>query len=165
MYDWMNLKKTTSVRLLIQFVSSSSCYNCGGLDHHAKECGLPPQPKKCHYCQSASHMVAHCPHKSPSATQGRCSLEPPSTSSVQSSSPQRSSHTSQDSSNLSKASSSPTPKAASSQRKKRKKWVALSAHQSFRLPRFIQFLIMRILLDLPYLRPMSKGQVDISGSL
>ena len=41
----------------------SSCYNCGGLDHHAKECGLPPQPKKCHYCQSITHMVAQCPHK------------------------------------------------------------------------------------------------------
>ncbi|XP_045070280.1 protein lin-28 homolog B-like [Coregonus clupeaformis] len=41
------------------------CYNCGGLDHHAKECGLPPQPKKCHYCQSATHMVAHCPHRPP----------------------------------------------------------------------------------------------------
>lgn len=40
-----------------------SCYNCGGLDHHAKECGLPPQPKKCHYCQSITHMVAQCPHK------------------------------------------------------------------------------------------------------
>ncbi|CAL8317930.1 unnamed protein product [Merluccius merluccius] len=39
------------------------CYNCGGLDHHAKECGLPPQPKKCHYCQSIAHMVALCPHK------------------------------------------------------------------------------------------------------
>lgn len=111
-------------RLLIQIVFSSSCYNCGGLDHHAKECGLPPQPKKCHYCQSASHMVAHCPHKSPLATQGRFSLEPPSSSSVQSPSPQRVLHTSQDSSTLSKASSSPkepTAKAASSQRKKRKK--------------------------------------------
>lgn len=41
----------------------SSCYNCGGLDHHAKECGLPPQPKKCHYCQSITHMVAQCPQK------------------------------------------------------------------------------------------------------
>ncbi|KAK6297163.1 hypothetical protein J4Q44_G00317460 [Coregonus suidteri] len=39
------------------------CYNCGGLDHHAKECGLPPQPKKCHYCQSIMHMVAQCPQK------------------------------------------------------------------------------------------------------
>ncbi|XP_066515255.1 protein lin-28 homolog B isoform X2 [Hoplias malabaricus] len=48
------------------------CYNCGGLDHHAKECGLPPQPKKCHYCQSVMHMVAQCPHKgalSPSSSQ------------------------------------------------------------------------------------------------
>uniref|UniRef100_A0A8D0KTY3 Lin-28 homolog A n=1 Tax=Strix occidentalis caurina TaxID=311401 RepID=A0A8D0KTY3_STROC len=39
------------------------CYNCGGLDHHAKECKLPPQPKKCHFCQSISHMVANCPAK------------------------------------------------------------------------------------------------------
>ncbi|NXU81408.1 LN28A protein, partial [Oreotrochilus melanogaster] len=39
------------------------CYNCGGLDHHAKECKLPPQPKKCHFCQSISHMVANCPSK------------------------------------------------------------------------------------------------------
>uniref|UniRef100_A0A3P8YIP9 Uncharacterized protein n=1 Tax=Esox lucius TaxID=8010 RepID=A0A3P8YIP9_ESOLU len=39
------------------------CYNCGGLDHHAKECGMPPQPKKCHYCQSIAHMVAQCPHR------------------------------------------------------------------------------------------------------
>ncbi|XP_058855940.1 protein lin-28 homolog A isoform X2 [Acipenser ruthenus] len=39
------------------------CYNCGGLDHHAKECKLPPQPKKCHFCQSITHMVANCPIK------------------------------------------------------------------------------------------------------
>ncbi|KAI5094459.1 protein lin-28-like B, partial [Silurus meridionalis] len=48
------------------------CYNCGGLDHHAKECSLPPQPKKCHYCQSVTHMVAQCPHRgaaSPSSSQ------------------------------------------------------------------------------------------------
>uniref|UniRef100_A0A8C5T4B3 Protein lin-28 homolog A n=1 Tax=Malurus cyaneus samueli TaxID=2593467 RepID=A0A8C5T4B3_9PASS len=41
--------------------SLQKCYNCGGLDHHAKECKLPPQPKKCHFCQSISHMVANCP--------------------------------------------------------------------------------------------------------
>lgn len=28
------------------------CYNCGGLEHHTKECKLPPRPKKCHFCQS-----------------------------------------------------------------------------------------------------------------
>ncbi|XP_004394761.1 protein lin-28 homolog A [Callorhinus ursinus] len=43
------------------------CYNCGGLDHHAKECKLPPQPKKCHFCQSISHMVASCPLKAQQA--------------------------------------------------------------------------------------------------
>ncbi|XP_037541810.1 protein lin-28 homolog B [Nematolebias whitei] len=46
------------------------CYNCGGLDHHAKECGLPPQPKKCHYCQSITHMVAQCPHKALTPSSG-----------------------------------------------------------------------------------------------
>ncbi|CAD7673391.1 unnamed protein product [Nyctereutes procyonoides] len=29
------------------------CYNCG----------LPPQPKKCHFCQGISLMVASCPLK------------------------------------------------------------------------------------------------------
>ncbi|TNM94877.1 protein lin-28 homolog B isoform X2 [Takifugu rubripes] len=53
------------------------CYNCGGLDHHAKECGLPPQPKKCHYCQSITHMVAQCPHK---ALAPGSQDQPPSTS-------------------------------------------------------------------------------------
>ncbi|XP_049979895.1 protein lin-28 homolog B [Alexandromys fortis] len=55
------------------------CYNCGGLDHHAKECSLPPQPKKCHYCQSIMHMVANCPHRiiaqSPASAQGRQETE------------------------------------------------------------------------------------------
>nr|XP_042117924.1 protein lin-28 homolog B isoform X3 [Peromyscus maniculatus bairdii] len=55
------------------------CYNCGGLDHHAKECSLPPQPKKCHYCQSIMHMVANCPHRIlaqlPPSSQGRQEAE------------------------------------------------------------------------------------------
>uniref|UniRef100_A0A8C7CTX8 Lin-28 homolog B (C. elegans) n=1 Tax=Oncorhynchus kisutch TaxID=8019 RepID=A0A8C7CTX8_ONCKI len=56
------------------------CYNCGGLDHHAKECGLPPQPKKCHYCQSIRHMVAQCPHKVLAAPTGFQDPLHPSTS-------------------------------------------------------------------------------------
>ncbi|XP_060725995.1 protein lin-28 homolog A isoform X1 [Tachysurus vachellii] len=55
------------------------CYNCGGLDHHAKECKLPPQPKKCHFCQCVSHMVANCPAKaqqsSPSSQETPFSLK------------------------------------------------------------------------------------------
>ncbi|XP_061632741.1 protein lin-28 homolog A [Phyllopteryx taeniolatus] len=46
------------------------CYNCGGLDHHAKECKLPPQPKKCHFCQSIDHMVANCPIKAQQPSPG-----------------------------------------------------------------------------------------------
>ncbi|XP_062302118.1 protein lin-28 homolog A-like [Osmerus eperlanus] len=46
------------------------CYNCGGPDHHAKECQLPPQPKKCHFCQSTSHMVANCPIKAQQSSPG-----------------------------------------------------------------------------------------------
>ncbi|KAJ4928231.1 hypothetical protein JOQ06_016025 [Pogonophryne albipinna] len=37
------------------------CYNCGALGHHAKQCQLPPQPKKCHICQRLNHMVSSCP--------------------------------------------------------------------------------------------------------
>ncbi|KAJ3598486.1 hypothetical protein NHX12_001997 [Muraenolepis orangiensis] len=48
----------------------SKSYNCGGLDHHAKECKLPPQPKKCHFCQSIEHMVANCPIKPQQSSPG-----------------------------------------------------------------------------------------------
>lgn len=42
-------------------------YNCGDRDHHAKESKLPPQPKKCHFCHSSSHMVAPCTLKAQQA--------------------------------------------------------------------------------------------------
>ncbi|KAI9524023.1 hypothetical protein NQZ68_020984 [Dissostichus eleginoides] len=50
--------------------SGTECYNCGDLDHHAKECKLPPQPKKCHFCQSIDHMVANCPIKALQSSPG-----------------------------------------------------------------------------------------------
>jgi len=37
--------------------------NCGGLDHYAQECSLPPLPKKGHGCQSIMDVVSDCPHK------------------------------------------------------------------------------------------------------
>ncbi|TKC40326.1 hypothetical protein EI555_017604 [Monodon monoceros] len=43
------------------------CYNCAGLGHHAKECKRPPQPKKCHFCQSINHTVASRPLKAQQA--------------------------------------------------------------------------------------------------
>ncbi|XP_051991275.1 protein lin-28 homolog A-like [Xyrauchen texanus] len=46
------------------------CFNCGVPNHHAKECQLPPQPKKCHFCQSISHMVANCPIKAQQLSPG-----------------------------------------------------------------------------------------------
>uniref|UniRef100_A0A2K5JTE5 CSD domain-containing protein n=1 Tax=Colobus angolensis palliatus TaxID=336983 RepID=A0A2K5JTE5_COLAP len=44
--------------------SDVRCCNCGGLDHH---------PKECHFCQSISHMVASCPLKAQqgSSAQGK----------------------------------------------------------------------------------------------
>lgn len=61
------IKSTHSISI---FLPSRRCYNCGGLDHHAKECKLPPQPKKCHFCQSIDHMVANCPIKAQQSSPG-----------------------------------------------------------------------------------------------
>ena len=41
--------------------------HAGGLAQRAKKCKLPPQPKKCHFCQRMSHMVASCPLKAQQA--------------------------------------------------------------------------------------------------
>lgn len=64
------MKSFKSFIFFLFFFTLCSCYNCGGLDHHAKECDLPPQPKKCHYCQSITHMVAHCPHRALTPSSG-----------------------------------------------------------------------------------------------
>lgn len=39
------------------------CYNCDERGHHAKECKLPPLPKRCHHCKSVDHLVACCTTK------------------------------------------------------------------------------------------------------
>lgn len=73
MNKWMRvsslkgLQTSSHVSLTFTILSCARCYNCGGLDHHAKECKLPPQPKKCHFCQSINHMVASCPLKAQQA--------------------------------------------------------------------------------------------------
>ncbi|XP_062858010.1 protein lin-28 homolog B [Trichomycterus rosablanca] len=67
------------------------CYNCGGLDHHAKECSLPPQPKKCHYCQSVAHMVAQCPHRGAPSSSSSQDPHPPRDERAHSSSPEEAS--------------------------------------------------------------------------
>ncbi|KAL2084993.1 hypothetical protein ACEWY4_020511 [Coilia grayii] len=115
------------------------CYNCGGLDHHAKECSLPPQPKKCHYCQSMTHMVAQCPHRvsvpvptaaATATTQGLSSTDPhgPTTSSTNRISPPHASSSrtspqeSTSSPSNSKSSSSPeegAPRGAAARRRRR----------------------------------------------
>lgn len=38
------------------------CYNCGEFANHlAAKCTLGPQPKRCHHCKSADHLIADCP--------------------------------------------------------------------------------------------------------
>ncbi|GAB0100722.1 Protein lin-28 homolog [Sergentomyia squamirostris] len=45
------------------------CYNCGEFANHiAAKCVLGPQPKKCHHCKSADHLIADCPDKSTTAS-------------------------------------------------------------------------------------------------
>ncbi|KAK6621006.1 hypothetical protein RUM43_011309 [Polyplax serrata] len=40
------------------------CYNCGAFANHiAAKCSMEPQPKRCHFCQSESHLVADCPQR------------------------------------------------------------------------------------------------------
>lgn len=74
MYDFVHslllLRLTPCLTSLLSVHCLSRCYNCGGLDHHAKECKLPPQPKKCHFCQSVAHMVAQCPLKAQQSSPG-----------------------------------------------------------------------------------------------
>lgn len=62
--------KHTVHAIYVLLCSFCRCYNCGDLDHHAKECKLPPQPKKCHFCQSIDHMVANCPIKAQQSSPG-----------------------------------------------------------------------------------------------
>ncbi|KAG7261131.1 hypothetical protein CRUP_002421 [Coryphaenoides rupestris] len=59
------------------------CYNCGEPDHHAKECQLPPQPKKCHFCQSFAHMVASCPLKAQQVLVGPQGAEAPQSAALE----------------------------------------------------------------------------------
>lgn len=38
------------------------CYNCGEFANHiAAKCTMGPQPKRCHQCKSADHLIADCP--------------------------------------------------------------------------------------------------------
>ena len=40
------------------------CYNCGDFGTHvAAKCSQGPQPKKCHHCKSADHLIAECPKR------------------------------------------------------------------------------------------------------
>ncbi|KAG8189650.1 hypothetical protein JTE90_018499 [Oedothorax gibbosus] len=40
------------------------CYNCGEFANHiAAKCSMGPQPKRCHSCKSADHLIADCPAK------------------------------------------------------------------------------------------------------
>ncbi|KFM83491.1 Protein lin-28-like protein, partial [Stegodyphus mimosarum] len=40
------------------------CYNCGEFANHiAAKCTLGPQPKRCHHCKSADHLIADCPQR------------------------------------------------------------------------------------------------------
>ena len=43
--------------------STFKCWNCGKDDHYARDCPLPPQPKKCFNCGSKDHLQADCPKR------------------------------------------------------------------------------------------------------
>ncbi|XP_068142272.1 protein lin-28 homolog [Drosophila tropicalis] len=54
------------------------CYNCGEFANHiASECGLGPQPKRCHRCRSEDHLHADCPHRNVTQTSQRLGSKSP----------------------------------------------------------------------------------------
>ncbi|KAI1286761.1 Protein lin-28 -like protein [Halotydeus destructor] len=47
------------------------CYNCGDFANHiASKCNQGPQPKKCHNCKSADHLIADCPNRTEKRPKG-----------------------------------------------------------------------------------------------
>ncbi|XP_070394886.1 protein lin-28 homolog isoform X3 [Dermacentor albipictus] len=47
------------------------CYNCGEFANHiAAKCTMGPQPKRCHQCKSADHLIADCPQREDKRAKG-----------------------------------------------------------------------------------------------